>query len=137
MKKNANAQLHATVRSILEEAMGVSPDQDRVNTSIMGEQIKARLGDEFFEMAMEMVHQAEEKVIVEASIIIDQHNMTDTKFSRMTPRLLRQTVEDFDENVDDKMTLMQECASDLEEALNKFATQLAEYITHIVSPSAR
>lgn len=134
MKKDANTQLREAVRMIVAEAM---PDADRVNTSIMSDQIKARLQDEFFEMAMEMVHQAEEKIIIEASQIIDQHNMTDTQFGRMTPRTLRTTVEDFDDNIDDKTTLMQECASDLEEALTKFATQLGDYIAHIVSPSAR
>jgi hypothetical protein len=112
-------------------------DVDRVNTSIMSDQIKARLSDEFFEMAREMVHQTEEKVIIEASQIIDQNNLTDTQFGRMTPRLLRQTVENFDENVDDKMTLMQECASDLEETLTKFATQLGDYIVSIISSSTR
>lgn len=137
MKKDANAQLRAAVRSIVEEAMGVPPDQDRVNTSIMGEQIKERLGDEFFEMAMEMVHDAEEKVMLHASTIVDQHNMTDTKFGRMTPRSLRNTVDQFDEGTDDKQQLMRDCASDIEEALTKFATQLGDYIAHIISPSAR
>lgn len=137
MKKDANAHLRAAVCSIVEEAMGVPPDQDRVNDSIMGDQIKARLGDEFFEMAMGMVHEAEEKVMVHASVIVDQHNMTDSPYGRMSPRSLRTIVDQFDEDTDDKSELMRTCANDIEAALSTFAEQLALYIAHIISPSAR
>lgn len=104
----------------------------------MQEQIKARLGDQFYEMAMDMVHNAEEQIVVHASAIVNEHNMTDTKFGRMTPRSLRQQIEDFEQSSgDDAELLMRECVSDIENAMDTFVTQFSEYIVHIIGPSAR
>jgi len=131
--KSDNRLRHAVLKIMSEAA----PNDDRVNTSIMSEQIKARLQDEFFEMAFELVHAAEKKIVEEAASIVDSHNMAASEHGRITPYKLRKIVEDFDENIDDKTTLMQECASNLESALNDFAQQLGDYIAHIVSPIER
>ena len=137
MKKDANAELRATVRSIMQEAMGMPPEAGRVDSSIMGAQIKERLGDEFFEIAMGVVRDVEEKVMVHASVVINQHNMMDSQFGRLSPRTLRDAVEEFDEMSDDKAGLERELAGELEDAMTKFATQLADYVVHIIGPSAR
>lgn len=48
MKKDANASLRAAIRHIMENVLSEdAPEAGRVDSSIMGEQIKAAVGDAF------------------------------------------------------------------------------------------
>ena len=108
----------------LDEA---GPDADRVDMSIVKDQLTNAAQDLGQELADALVFRFRQKICTYIAGVMNQHGMGGD--IRINPRTLADELEDFDG--DGIMGASLECIGDITEALEKFAKELGDLAVHM------
>ena len=117
-------------RSLLNEEYELDeagPDADRIDTSIIKDQLTNVAQDLGKELADALVFRFRQKICTHIANVMNQHAMGGD--IRINPRTLADELEDFD--TDSVMGASLECAGDITDALEKYAKDLGDLAVHM------